>query len=90
MMALFLIISFVTTDIYEKVKIRRLKCILAFRVYADSFPKTLRFFTNSFNQANDVYVKIYETAQLNMFKFKLTLQMCCGLHFQFRRTRYPS
>jgi hypothetical protein len=30
------------------------------------FPKTLRFFTISFNQANDVYVKIYETAQLTM------------------------
>jgi hypothetical protein len=25
------------------------------------FPKTLRFFTASFNQANDVYVKIYKT-----------------------------
>jgi hypothetical protein len=31
------------------------------------FPKILRFFTISFNQANDVYVKIYETAQLTMF-----------------------
>jgi hypothetical protein len=31
------------------------------------FPKSLRFFTISFNQANDVYVKIYETAQLTMF-----------------------
>jgi hypothetical protein len=31
------------------------------------FPKTLRFFTISFNQANYVYVKIYETAQLTMF-----------------------
>jgi hypothetical protein len=31
------------------------------------FPKTLPFFTNSFNKANDVYVKIYETAQLTMF-----------------------
>jgi hypothetical protein len=26
--------------------------------------KMLRFFTILFNQANDVYVKIYETAQL--------------------------
>jgi hypothetical protein len=31
------------------------------------FPKTFRFFTISFNQTNDVYVKIYETAQLTMF-----------------------
>jgi hypothetical protein len=31
------------------------------------FPKTFRFFTISFNQANDVYVKIYETGQLTMF-----------------------
>jgi hypothetical protein len=31
------------------------------------FPKTFRFFTISFNQAKDVYVKIYETAQLTMF-----------------------
>jgi hypothetical protein len=28
------------------------------------FPKTHRFFTISFSQADDVYVKIYETAQL--------------------------
>jgi hypothetical protein len=58
------------------------------------FPKTLRFFTISFNQANDVYVKIYETTQLTMFyvflnqKTRLTLQMYCGLHFQFRRAHY--
>jgi hypothetical protein len=31
------------------------------------FPKSLCFFTISFNQANDVYVKIYETSQLTMF-----------------------
>jgi hypothetical protein len=31
------------------------------------FPKTHRFFTISFNQANDVYVKIYETTQLTTF-----------------------
>jgi hypothetical protein len=31
------------------------------------FPKTLGFFTILFNQANDIYVKIYETAQLTMF-----------------------
>jgi hypothetical protein len=31
------------------------------------FSKTLRFFIISFNQANDLYVKIYETAQLTMF-----------------------
>jgi hypothetical protein len=34
------------------------------------FPKTLRFFAISFNQANDVYVKIYETAQLCFMFFK--------------------
>jgi hypothetical protein len=28
------------------------------------FPKTLRFFTISFNEANDLYVEIYETAQV--------------------------
>jgi hypothetical protein len=52
MMALLQIILFVTTDIFEKVKIRRLN---------------FRFFIISFNQANDVYVKIYETVQLTMF-----------------------
>jgi hypothetical protein len=59
------------------------------------FPQTPRFFTISFNQANDVYVKIYEAAQLTVFdafKIKkisaLTLQMYCGLHFQFRRAHY--
>jgi hypothetical protein len=31
------------------------------------FPKTLRFFTISFNQANDVNVTLYETAHLTMF-----------------------
>jgi hypothetical protein len=33
-------------------------------------PKTLGFLTISFNQANDVYVKIYETAQLECQHFK--------------------
>jgi hypothetical protein len=37
------------------------------------FPKTFRFFTISFNQTNDVYVKIYETAQLTMFYVFLNL-----------------
>jgi hypothetical protein len=62
------------------------------------FPKNLGLFTILFNQGNDVYVKIYETAQLTMFyvfKIKkqistLTLQMYCGLHFQFRRAHYCS
>jgi hypothetical protein len=53
------------------------------------FPKSFRFFTISFNQANDVYVKIYENAQLTIFYsfctkkqiFTLILQMYCGLHF---------
>jgi hypothetical protein len=31
------------------------------------FPKILDFFTISFNQANDVYVKICETAEQTMF-----------------------
>jgi hypothetical protein len=36
------------------------------------FPKTRGFFTISFNQANDVYVKMYETTQLTMFNvFKI-------------------
>jgi hypothetical protein len=42
----------------------------------DIFPKTLRFFTISFNQANDVYVKIFETAQLTMFYGK-ALELLC-------------
>jgi hypothetical protein len=33
------------------------------------FPKTLCFNTISFNQANDVYVKIYETARLTVLCF---------------------
>jgi hypothetical protein len=45
------------------------KTLLPLRVYAVNrhFPKNLRFFTISFNQVNDVYLKIYETAQLTMF-----------------------
>jgi hypothetical protein len=54
MMTSLPIILFVTIDIYEKVKIQRYKCIRF-------------FFTIAFNQANDVYVNIYETAQLTMF-----------------------
>jgi hypothetical protein len=58
------------------------------------FQKTLRFFTISFHQATDVYVKIYETAKLTVrFMFSklkkqistLALKMYCGLHFQFDR-----
>jgi hypothetical protein len=42
------------------------------RVYADNkhFPKNSSFFHNFIyllNQANDVYVKIYATAQVTMF-----------------------
>jgi hypothetical protein len=47
---------------------------------------------------NDVYVKIYETAQLTLFYVfyikkqmsTLTLQMYCGLHFQLCRAHYHS
>jgi hypothetical protein len=49
MMALLEIILFATTDIYEKVKIRQLKCIRTMlRVYADNrhFPKNSLFFHN--------------------------------------------
>jgi hypothetical protein len=82
MMALLPIILFVTTDIYEKVKIRLtikmndekidmianvIKSLLAFRVYADNRPKTLRFFTTT-----------------------LSSEMYCGLHFQFHRAYYYS
>jgi hypothetical protein len=57
MMALLsIIILFVTTDI----------CAFM-QTIIKIFPKTHRFFTISFNQANDVYVKIYETAQLTTF-----------------------
>jgi hypothetical protein len=40
-----------------------IKILLPLGVYADSkhFPKNSSFFTISFDQANDVYVKIYET-----------------------------
>jgi hypothetical protein len=66
-MALLPLILFVTTDIYEKVKIRRLKCnqnafAVARLCRQQTFSQKLQFFTISFNQANDVYVKIYETA----------------------------
>jgi hypothetical protein len=40
--------------------------MLVFMKTINIFPKNLRFFTISFNQANDIYVKIYETAQLTM------------------------
>jgi hypothetical protein len=45
-----------------------IKMHLLLRVYADIFPKTPRFFTISFNQVNDVDVKIYET-QLEVFSY---------------------
>jgi hypothetical protein len=35
-----------------------------------NFPKNSSFFTISFNQGNDVYVKIYETTQLCFMFFK--------------------
>jgi hypothetical protein len=72
-MALLPLILFVTTDIYEKVEIRRLKCnqnvfaVARLCKQQTFFTNTLPFFTISFHQANDVYVKIYETAQLTMF-----------------------
>jgi hypothetical protein len=46
------------------------------------FPKTFRFFTILFNQTNDVYVKIYEAAQLlcfMFFKYKTNMY----IHFKF-------
>jgi hypothetical protein len=72
--------------------------VAAFTQTINKCTKTIRFFTISFNQANDVYVKIYETARLTMFfklrnKYpisKLILEMYCGLHFQFRRAHYHS
>jgi hypothetical protein len=39
--------------------------MLVLGVYED--PKLIVFFSSSFNQANDVYDTIYETAQLTMF-----------------------
>jgi hypothetical protein len=46
-----------------------IKMFLPLRVYADNKPKNSqkRFFTISLNQANDVYVKIYETAKPTIF-----------------------
>jgi hypothetical protein len=59
------------------------------------FPKTLRFFAISFYQGNDVYVKIYETAQLTMFYVflnkKTNIHVNFGnvlLRFRFRWTHY--
>jgi hypothetical protein len=36
---------------------------------------SLRFFTISFKQLNDVYVKIYETTHLIMFKLKTDIHV---------------
>jgi hypothetical protein len=72
------------------------KMLLPLPVYADNkhFPKNSSFFHNFIIHANDVYVKIYETAQLTVrFMFSklkkqistLALKMYIGLHFQFDR-----
>jgi hypothetical protein len=55
-----------------------IKKLLPLLIYADIniFLKTLRFFTISF----DVYVKIYETAQLTFFMF---LNQKTNFHFKF-------
>jgi hypothetical protein len=49
--------------------------------------KLLVFFIISFNQANDVYVKIYETVQLTVLRFlnqisTLTLECIVGCIFK--------
>jgi hypothetical protein len=42
--------------------------LLPLRIYADNKQKQKLFvFTISLNQTNDVYVKIYETAQVTLF-----------------------
>jgi hypothetical protein len=54
--------------------------LLPLRVYADNkhFPKNSSFFfTISFNHSNDVYVKIYETAQLTHKNYSTTLKYRC-------------
>jgi hypothetical protein len=46
------------------------------------FPKTLRFFTASFNQANNVYVKIYKTNYVLCFfqsKNKYPRYLCANV-----------
>jgi hypothetical protein len=59
-----------------------IKMLLPLRVYADNkyFPKNSSFLTISFNQANDVYVKIYETAQLTVLGF---LNQKTNIHVNF-------
>jgi hypothetical protein len=78
-------------NVYVNVRksLRRLKCIRVMR--KQNVIKMLRFFTISFNQANDVYVKIYETAQLTMicvFQINKKISTYFGLHLQFRRAHY--
>jgi hypothetical protein len=53
---------------------------VAFVQTINIFPKTLRFFTTSFYQANDFYVKIYETAQLTVLCF---LNQKTNIHVNF-------
>jgi hypothetical protein len=50
--------------------------------------KTLRLFTISFNQANAVYVKIYETALNHKANIGRYLYRVVGLYFQLSRTHY--
>jgi hypothetical protein len=45
------------------------------------FPKTLRFFTILFNQANDVHVKIYEAAHLTLFYVFLNKKIKIHVNF---------
>jgi hypothetical protein len=48
-------------------RVNVIKMLLPLRQTINIFLKILRFFTTSFNPANDVYVTIYDTAQLTMF-----------------------
>jgi hypothetical protein len=75
--------------IYDECNKNAYAVVCSFMQTINIFPKTFRFITISFNQANDIYVKIYETAVLFFLIKKqistLTLEMYCVLHFrQFR------
>jgi hypothetical protein len=53
--------------IYDECNKNASAVVRSFMQTINIFPKTFRFITISFNQANDIYVKIYETAQFYFF-----------------------
>jgi hypothetical protein len=53
--------------IYDECNKNASAVVRSFLQTINMFPKTFRFITISFNQTNDIYVKIYETAQFYFF-----------------------